>query len=64
VRPDDDEVIAYLKGTSGRVREDAERYVRCAPPQIDTNLRRKIEAELGWTPISAQGFAKEMMQRG
>jgi hypothetical protein len=50
VRPTDDQVITYLKGIAGRVLDEAERYVRFAPPQIDTNLRRRIEAELGWTP--------------
>lgn len=45
-----EEITAYLRGLTGRAREDAERYVRNAPPQIDTPYRRIIEAALGWIP--------------
>lgn len=43
------EVLAHLRGLIGAPREAAERYVRRAPMQVDTEYRRRIEAELGWS---------------
>lgn len=46
-----DEVLAYLGGLSGEVRERAEEYIRRTPLQIATPYRRHIEQQLGWTPL-------------
>lgn len=49
--PSPDEVISYLTGLRGAARDNAERYIRLAPRQIDTPYRQRIEAELGWTAL-------------
>lgn len=47
--PSVDQAVQYLRSLSGSVRDEAEKYVRNAPPQIDTDHRRRFEAELGWS---------------
>ena len=47
-----DQIVEYLRNLSDEERLEAEKYVRNAPQQIDTEYRRRIEAELGWEPIS------------
>ena len=46
-----DKVIDHLRSLSHEKRQNAERYVRRAPRQIDTEVRRRIERELGWLPM-------------
>ena len=48
--PDADQVVEYLRDQPAEVRRSAEEYVRRTPVQIDTEIRRRMEVELGWTP--------------
>lgn len=51
--PSCNEVVTYLSGLLHEKRKHAERYVRMAPRQIDTNYRRRIEDELHWMSLSS-----------
>ena len=51
--PSVEEVLVHLDGLEGPVRDNAERYVRLAPRQIDTLYRRRIEATFGWTALDS-----------
>ena len=48
--PGVEDVLRHLRALSGTARDNAERYIRRAPRQIDTDYRRRIEAELEWSP--------------
>ena len=52
VAPTEDQAIAFLRQLSDdKKAAEAEKYVRRAPPQIDTAYRRRIIRCLGWTPV-------------
>lgn len=54
-KPTADQVISFLKDLKERSYEKwkgAEEYIREAPRQIDTEYRRRIETEFGWSPIT------------
>jgi hypothetical protein len=48
-KPQISEVLEHLQRLEGSQRDNAERYIRLAPKQIDTEYRRAIEAALGWS---------------
>ena len=43
-----EQIVEYLGGLTGDTRTNAEKYIRCAPKQIDTEYRRRIKTVLGW----------------
>lgn len=57
ISPSVDQVIDYLRQLTGTTRDEAERYARCAPRQIDTEYRRRVEATLGWSHQDCRQFS-------
>lgn len=49
--PTIEQATSYLRSLDANTRASAEEYIRKAPKQVDTNYRRKFEAEFGWTHI-------------
>jgi hypothetical protein len=58
--PKVDDVLQHLAALSGAIRDEAERYVRRAPRQIDTPYRRAIEKTFGWSALSPFGDGTQM----
>lgn len=50
-RPSIGNIIEHLNGIDPNERRNAEEYIRKTPRQVDTEYRRQIELEFGWTPI-------------
>lgn len=46
---DQNRVVENLRTLGFESKKKAEEYIRKAPEQIQTRIRRKIELELGWT---------------
>lgn len=49
--PSVEQAVQYLRSLSGSALDEAEKYIRRTPVQVDTEYRRRFEAELGWSPI-------------
>lgn len=47
----EEEAINYLQSLEINIRQTAEEYVRKTPQQVDTQFRRKFEAQFGWVYI-------------
>lgn len=50
--PKYDDVLRHLKDLPREKQSVAEEYVRRAPVQIDTEFRRRLNADFGWSPIA------------
>lgn len=49
--PHTDQIITHLQGLDPAASLRAEEYVRRAPIQVDTPVRRSLEVRFGWTPV-------------
>lgn len=49
--PTVDEVVSFLRTLPQEKQRNAEEYIKKTPRQIDTEYRRRIEAEFNWVPI-------------
>ena len=46
--------VAYLQGLTGESREEAVRYIDCAPASTDTPLRRALAGATWWRDAAAR----------
>lgn len=51
--PSRKEVLDHLRKLPEERQRNAERYIRTAPIQVDTEYRRAIQREFGWTCLSS-----------
>jgi len=49
--PSAEQAVQYLRTLSGSALDEAEKYIRNTPAQIDTEYLRRFEVELGWKPV-------------
>lgn len=52
--PTKEQVVEHLRNLTGTARDNAEKYIRLTPVQIDTQFRKYIEAVLGWTALAGK----------
>ena len=50
--PSIEATLGYLRGLENPAAKNAELYIRLAPHSVDTDVRRAVAAEFGWTPLS------------
>ena len=60
---DHDAAEAWLLGLTGESRDEAVRYIRDAPPETDTPLRRRLDARAWWQAELARLAAPEVTRR-
>lgn len=53
--PSLEEAVQFFRALPAAQRSAAEEYVRNAPSQIDTPIRRKLQQVLGWTTVQDPG---------
>ena len=53
--PLEDQVLGHLQSLCESKRHEAEQYIRRAPSQIDTDVRRRIAKDLKWLTWDADG---------
>jgi hypothetical protein len=47
----EENAVAYISSLSGEALAKAENYVRMAPEQVETNVRKRLKEELGWRSL-------------
>jgi hypothetical protein len=52
--PDPDDIVSHVRNLPAEAYRNVEEYVRRAPRQIDTEIRRRLEKDFGWTPLASR----------